>query len=144
AITSIPIVFQGGFDPVAAGLVPSLSHPGGNITGITSLNAEVSPKRLELLHELRRAASVFALLVNPNNHVAPEITLRDLQMAAGALMLRLEVLEAGDARDLNSVFEKAANINAGGLVIGTDTFFTSLSAQLAALAMQHKIPAVYQ
>jgi putative ABC transport system substrate-binding protein len=93
ATTSIPVVFETGADPVAAGLVASLSRPGGNLTGVTSQNAQVGPKRLELLHEMNPRAIVFAALVNPTNPIHI-ITIKDLEAAAGSRGLRLHILNA--------------------------------------------------
>ena len=141
ATTTIPIVFNTSLDPVQLGLVASLSRPGGNVTGVTSLNVEVGPKRLELLHELVPAANVIGLLVNPNNPNAQTLS-RDLQVAARKLGLQLHVLHAGNERDFDRVFE--ALVRAGALVIGTDAFLTSHSERLAALALHHGMPAIYQ
>jgi putative tryptophan/tyrosine transport system substrate-binding protein len=143
ATTTIPIVFTTSLDPVQLGVVASLSRPGGNVTGVTSLNVEVGPKRLELLHELAPAVNVIGLLVNPNNPNAQTLS-RDLQAVAGKLGLQLHVLYASTERDLDRVFAELVQRRAGALVIGTDAFFTSHSEQLAALALRHAVPAVYQ
>ena len=131
-------------DPVEAGLVASLNRPGGNLTGITALNVELAPKKLELMHELLPAATVMGLLVNPTNRVAAERETRDLQAAARALGLQLHVLHASTERDFEAVFAKLVQLRAGALVIGSDLFFTSRSEQLAALTVRHAIPAIYQ
>jgi len=102
ATTTIPIVFETGGDPVRLGLVPSLSRPGGNVTGVTQLNTEVMPKRLELMHELVPTATVIPLLVNPNSLNLADIVLRDSQAAAKALGLKLNVLH--DAYRLAGVY----------------------------------------
>ncbi len=141
---SIPIVFEMGADPVAAGLVDGLSRPGGNVTGVTSLNAEVGPKRLELLHELVPAASSFGLLVNPTNPKNAEATTRDLQAAASALGLQLHVLHAATEGDFDRAVEKLIGLRAGGLVIANETFFASRSEQLGALTLRRAIPAAHQ
>jgi putative ABC transport system substrate-binding protein len=143
ATTTIPIVFTTSLDPVQLGVVASLSRPGGNVTGVTSLNVEVGPKRLELLHELAPAVNVIGLLVNPNNPNAQTLS-RDLQAVAGKLGLQLHVLYASTERDLDRLFAELVQRRAGALVIGTDAFFTSHSEQLAALALRHAVPAVYQ
>jgi putative tryptophan/tyrosine transport system substrate-binding protein len=139
----IPIVFGTALDPAQFGLVASLSRPGGNITGVTTLNVEVGPKRLELLHEFVPAANVIGLLVNPNNPNAQTVS-RDLQTAARKLGLQLRVLHAGNERDFDGVFVALVQLRAGALVIGTDAFFTSHSERLAALALRHAVPAIYQ
>jgi putative ABC transport system substrate-binding protein len=143
AATTIPIVFETASDPVRLGLVPSLNRPGGNVTGVTQTNVEVAPKRLELLHELVPSASVMALLVYPGNPALAEANTKELQAAAGTLGLELHILNASTERDFDGVFAKLIQLRAGGLVIGSDPFFTSRSEQLAALALRHAVPAVY-
>src|SRR5262245_22791541 len=143
ATTTIPIVFTTSLDPVQLGWVASLSRPGGNVTGVTSLNVEVGPKRLELLHELVPAANIIGLLVNPNNPNAQTLS-GDMQAAARKLGLQLHVLDASNERDFDRVFGALVQLRAGALVIGTDAFFTSHSEQLAALALRHALPAIYQ
>jgi putative tryptophan/tyrosine transport system substrate-binding protein len=142
ATTTIPIVFQVGADPVELGLVASLSRPGGNITGVTSLNLEVGPKRLEVMHELAPTATVIALLINPSNPVNAEAETRDLQTAARSLGLRLRILQASKESDFEVVFSTLAQERPGGLVIGPDSFLQSRSEQLAALAVRHAMPAI--
>src|SRR5712692_10043271 len=110
ATARIPIVFEMGADPVASGLIASLSRPGGNITGATSLNEEVGPKRLEILHELVPTAKVIALLVNPTNPNAETVT-RNLQAAARTLGLELHVLHASSERDFDIVDRKSTRLN---------------------------------
>jgi putative ABC transport system substrate-binding protein len=144
ATTIIPIVFQAGVDPVEAGLVASLSRPGGNVTGVTTLSIEVGPKRLELLHELVPKATVIALLVNPTNRTLAETMSRDLQAAAHTLGLQLHVLHATTDRDFDTAFASLLQLRAGALVIGIDSFFTSHSRQLAALTVRHAVPAIFQ
>src|SRR4051812_46968620 len=104
ASTTIPIVFATGYDPVAAGLVASLARPGGNLTGVTSLTAEVGPKRVELLHEVVPTATAIAVLVNPAAGLLAETISRDLHAAASTLGLRLHVLHASAVRDFDTVF----------------------------------------
>jgi putative tryptophan/tyrosine transport system substrate-binding protein len=143
ATTTIPIVFGMGADPVAFGLVASLARPGGNLTGVTSLNLEVGPKRLELLHELVPTATVVALLVNPTSPNFAEFTTKELQAAARTLGLELHVLHASTDRDFDKVFANLAELRAGALVIGADTFFSSRTVQLAALTRRHAVPASF-
>jgi putative tryptophan/tyrosine transport system substrate-binding protein len=143
ATTAIPIVFETGSDPVQLGLVASLNRPGGNVTGVTQTNVEITPKRLELLHELLPTATVMALLVNPVDPQA-ETTTRDVQGAARTLGLELHVLNASTERDFDVVFAKLIQLRAGGLVIGGDPFFTSRIERLAALAVHHAVPVIYQ
>ena len=143
ATTTIPIVFETGADPVRLGLVPSLSRPDGNITGVTQTNVETTPKRLQLLHELVPTASIVALLVNPADSAVTETTTKDVQAAARVLGLELHVLTASTESDLDGVFAKLTQLRAGGLVIGSGTFFTGRSEQLGALTVRHAVPAVY-
>jgi putative tryptophan/tyrosine transport system substrate-binding protein len=144
ATTTIPIVFSVGVDPVAVGLVASLNKPGGNLTGVTNLNAEILPKRLELMHELVPTATTIALLVNPSNPLVAETESRDAQTAARTLGLQLHVLHASTDRDFDTVFASLAQMRAVALVINTDVFFNSRSEQLAALALRHTVPAIFQ
>jgi putative ABC transport system substrate-binding protein len=141
ATTTIPIVFEIGFDPVALGLVTSLNRPGSNLTGVTNLSVEVGLKQLGLLHEMVPAATTVALLVNPTDRALAEVVTRDAQLAAGKLGLQLHVLHASTERDFDTVFATLAQLRAGALMIGTDSFFISRSEQLAALAVRHAIPA---
>jgi putative ABC transport system substrate-binding protein len=144
ATTTIPIVFETGSDPVQLGLVPNLNRPGGNVTGVTQRNAEVVPKRLELLHDLLPAARVMALLVNPTDPALAETTVREVQAATHILGLELHVLNAGSEGDFDAVFAKLIELRAGGLVIGPDVFFVSWSEQLAALSLRHAVPTIFQ
>ena len=142
ATATIPIVFTTGGDPVSEGLVASLSRPGGNVTGVTSLNAEVAPKRLELLHEVVPTATI-GLLVNPTNPSAETVS-KDLQAAARTLGLQLQILHASTERDIETVFATSSQLRARALVIATDAFFFSRSEQLAALTLRHALPAISQ
>jgi putative tryptophan/tyrosine transport system substrate-binding protein len=144
ASVTIPIVFRIAADPIAAGLVASLSRPGGNVTGVTSLNLEVGPKRLEFLHELLPSATIMAALVNPTNPSNAEILSRDLQATARLLGLQLHLLHASSDADIDAVFATLTELRAGGLVIGTDALFTSRDEKLAALALRYRIPTIYQ
>ena len=144
ATTTIPIIFFTAANPVEIGLVANLARPGGNLTGVTTLGLEVGPKRLELLHELVPAATTMALLVNPTSLALSERTTRDLQTAARALGLKIHVLHASTEREIDSAFATFAQLRAGGLVIGPDAFFTSRAEELAALALRHRVPAIYQ
>jgi putative ABC transport system substrate-binding protein len=143
ATTTIPIVFTTASDPVQIGLVASLSRPGGNVTGVTVLGVEVAPKRLELLHELVPTATAIAVLVNPTRSTA-EAETRDLQAAARTLGVQLHVLHASTERDFDTVFATLVRLRAGGLVIGIDAFLVSRAEQLAALALRHAVPAIFQ
>jgi putative ABC transport system substrate-binding protein len=140
ATTTVPIVFSTGSDPVKLGLVGSLSLPGGNVTGVTQLNVEVGPKRLELARELLPAATVVALLVNPTNPIAETL---DLRAAARTLGLQLHVLRASTEGEIDDAFVILVRLRAGALVIGSDVFFNTRSEQLAALAVRHAVPAIF-
>jgi ABC-type uncharacterized transport system substrate-binding protein len=143
ATSTIPIVFEIGFNPVTVGLVAGLNRPGGNLTGVTNLGVEVGAKQLELLHELVPTATTIALLVNPTNRTLAEALLQDVQQAAGKLGLELHVSHASAERDFDTVFATLAQRRAGALVIGADVFFISRSKQLAALALRNAIPASF-
>jgi len=123
ATATIPIVFQIGSDPVAAGLVASLSRPGGNATGLTTLNTEVGAKRLQLLHEMVPAAHVIALLINPTSSFIAEAVSKDVQSAAQALGLQLHILQASAERDFETVFANLRQLRAEALMIAPDAFF---------------------
>ena len=144
ATATIPVVFQGGTDPVAAGLVASLARPGGNVTGVTNLNTELGQKRLELLRELVPTANVIALLVNPTSSFIAEAVSRDLRAAARTLGLQLHILNASTERDFDTVFASMAQLRVGALVIGADAFFNNRSEQLAALTLRHGVPTITQ
>lgn len=143
ATSTIPIVFAVGFDPLAFGLVSSLSRPGGNLTGVSILDVEIGPKRLELLRELIPTATVVALLVNPTTPAAEAIA-RDVQAAARVLGLQLHVLHAANDRDFDAVFATLAQLRADALIIGGDPFFTSRSRQLGELTLARRVPAIYE
>jgi putative ABC transport system substrate-binding protein len=142
ATTVIPIVFALGNDPVRAGLVANLARPGGNITGLTTLNVEIGQKKIELLHELVASASIIALLLNPTNPNS-EALARDAQAAARALGLELHVVHASTESDLDAVFASLVQMRAGGVVIGGDPFLGSRAERLAALALRNSVPALY-
>ena len=144
ATTTIPIVFFVAADPVQLGLVTSLSRPGGNLTGVVTLNVEVAAKRLELLHELVPTATIVALLVNPTNPTLAETITRDLEVAARTLGVQLHVLHASSEREIDTAFATLVELRAGAVVIGADAFFSSRSEQLAALTLRHAVPAIYQ
>jgi putative tryptophan/tyrosine transport system substrate-binding protein len=131
ASTTVPIVFAIAADPVQLGLVVSLSRPGGNVTGVVTLNIEIAPKRLELLHELFPTATSFALLVNPTN-------------PARTLGVKLDVLHASSEPELEAALATTARLQTAGLVVGPDPFFNSRIEQLAALTSRQGLPTVYQ
>ena len=143
ATQTIPIVFVVGSDPVTAGLVASLNRPGGNLTGASILNVDVTPKRLELLHELVPTATIVALLVNPANpYSVPEAL--EAQAAAHALRLQLHVLNASNKNEIDTAFATLHQQRVDAFLVGADPlFFPSLRDQLVALAARHRVPAIY-
>ena len=142
ATATIAIVFEMAADPVQFGLVASLNRPGGNMTGVTSLNLEVAPKLLELVHEMVPTATVVALLVNPANSEQAQSTMKEAQLAALSLGLELHVLHASGEREFDPFFASLGQMHADALVIGPDPLLHSLSEQLGALAFRHAIPAI--
>jgi putative ABC transport system substrate-binding protein len=143
ATTTIPIVFQIGGDPVEGGLVASLSRPGGNLTGVTSLATELGPKRLELLHELLPAATIIAVLLqNPNNPNAGIPS--NLQAAARTLGVQLHALHTSTERDFDTAFATLTRLRIGALVIRQGLLFNTRSEQLATLTVRHAVPAIFQ
>jgi putative ABC transport system substrate-binding protein len=143
ATKAIPIIFFTVGDPVELGLVEKLNRPGGNLTGVTTLTAEVGPKRLEFLHEMVPSATTVALLVNPTNPTLVEAQMTDSQAAASILGLELRVLRASTDQDIESVFSSVMQMRAGGLVVSADSFFFSRGKVIADLAARHSMPAIY-
>jgi putative ABC transport system substrate-binding protein len=143
ATRTIPVVFHGSIDPVEAGFVASLNRPGGNLTGVVTLNIDTGQKRLELIHEVVPTASTIGLILNPTNAVAATQT-KDLQKAARTLGLKLHVLHASTEAEFDPAFAALIESRVGGLVIGTDGFLVSRSEQLAALTQRHALPAIFQ
>jgi putative ABC transport system substrate-binding protein len=143
ATETIPIVFELASDPVEAGLVASLNRPGGNITGVTNLNIEITPKRLELLRQLLPSAANIAVLLNPTS-ISSEPQLRALQAAARTLgITQLHVLHAVSEREFEKVFEAIIQLKADALVICNDPFLSARSRQIAALSLRHAVPAIF-
>jgi putative ABC transport system substrate-binding protein len=143
ATTTIPVVFSAGADPVGAGLVASLNRPGGNVTGVHFLAAVLGAKRLGLLHELRPEAARFALLVNPNNPVSAEATIKDVTAAAATIGRQIEVITAGSYRDIDTAFGALVQKRADALLVMPDPMFLTRRVQLATLATRHVLPAIY-
>jgi putative tryptophan/tyrosine transport system substrate-binding protein len=141
--TKVPIVFEMGADPIAIGLVSSLTRPEGNLTGISSLNVEVTPKRLEIIHELMPTAARIAILVNPTSPTTRS-QLRSLEAPAQAFGLNLHIFHASTAPDFEGVFDTISQLKPDGLVVASDTFFATHSERMAALAVRHKLPAIHQ
>jgi putative ABC transport system substrate-binding protein len=141
ATTVIPIVFEIGGDPVLLGLVPSLSQPGGNITGVTQLTTGLVPKQLEVLREMLPTARVIALLVNPTNPATADVETREALSAARTLGLELHVLNASTETDFDGIFAQLIELRASGLVISPDPLFSSRSEQLGELTARRGVPA---
>jgi putative ABC transport system substrate-binding protein len=143
ATGTMPIVFEAALDPVASGLVASLAKPGGNVTGATSLNLELAPKRLELLHQVVPEATEVAALLNPANPNV-DVQRRDLEAMAGTLRLRLHILDARSDVAFTDLFDRMARLQAGGLVVGADAFLASHGDELGRLARKHRLPAIFE
>ena len=144
ATSTIPIVFTTGVDPVQLGLVSNLRRPGGNVTGVTQLNAQLGPKRIELAHELTPTAPVIVLLVNSNDLAGAERQSKEMQGAAGLLGLKLKVIRGGSEADIEAAFSSFDKQKAGVMVIGADAYFSARSAFLAELSQRYSVPAIYQ
>jgi len=144
ATSTIPVVFSAGTDPVTAGLVKSLNRPGGNLTGIINLNAELGAKRLGLLHELRPRAARIALIVNPNSPISTEGTIKDVEAAAATIGQHIDVFTAGSAREIDNAFASLVQGRADAvLVSGADPFFVDRRVQFATLSARHLVPAMF-
>jgi putative ABC transport system substrate-binding protein len=143
ATTTIPIVFVGGEEPVALGLVTSLARPGGNVTGINWLGGELSAKRLELLRQMVPAATRVAVLVNPGFATLTEITLRDVGAAARAMRLQIQVLHADNPRGIDAAFEIIERERPDALFVGPGPFFNSRRVQIAQLAARYAVPTTH-
>jgi putative ABC transport system substrate-binding protein len=144
ATSTIPVIFWVGGDPIELGLVTSLNRPESNVTGLTTLNHELVAKRMELLHEAVPAMRSIAVLVNPTSPALTKTTIEDAQAAAHSLGLELHILNASTESDLDEVFAKLIQLQSGGLVVGTDAFFSSRLEQLAALSVRCAMPTAYQ
>jgi putative tryptophan/tyrosine transport system substrate-binding protein len=143
ATSTIPIVFSIAGDPVKFGLVPNLSRPSGNITGITLFTSMPGGRQLAMLHELVPNASVLAVLVNPNNPNA-ETNLGDLQAEASGIEQKIIVLKASTVTEFETAFATLAQKRSVALLVSADAFFNSQRPQLIALAARHSIPAIYE
>jgi putative tryptophan/tyrosine transport system substrate-binding protein len=138
ATSTIPVVFFTANDPVASGLVANLNRPGGNLTGVTSLGAELGPKRFELLREAVPAAKSFAVLSPPGTNVS------DLEAAGRTLGLEVHMVRAASVAEIDAAFASLIQPSADGLVIRPNNFFSSRAEQLASLALRQHLPAIYQ
>ena len=143
ATTSIPIVFEMGGDPLRLGLVDSMSRPTGNLTGVASFNVDLSPKRLQFLHEVLPTARLVAVLVNPTSPTTAA-QLKGLEAAARELNVQIEIFRAANEQGLEPAFEKMRALNAAGVVVASDTYFALHSEPLAAVALKYRLPAITQ
>ena len=142
ATTTIPIVFAFGADPVQFGLVDSLNRPGGNVTGMSSMQQELVAKQLGLLHELLPGATRFAVLVNPNNPTTGSV-IADLQAAALTIGRQIEVLSASTNREMDTAFASALQKRTDALLVSPNSLFSNRRVQLATLAVKHSVPTSY-
>jgi len=141
ATTTIPIVFGIGIDPVGVGLVSTFNSPGGNVTGVASMNAQLGPKRLGLIRELLPQAARFGLLVNPGNPTNEDVLVRDLQ--AVAIDKHIEAVRATTVREIDAAFASLSQQRTDALLVAPDALFSTRRVQLATLATRHAIPAIY-
>jgi putative ABC transport system substrate-binding protein len=143
ATTTIPIVFEMGADPVALGLVESLNRPGGNLTGVTSFNVDLSAKRLQFLSEVIHTTRPVAVLVNPTSPTT-ESQLNRLEAAARELKMQIQIVRAANQQEFGAAFDRMRALNAAGLVVASDTYFALHAEPLAALALKYRLPAITQ
>jgi putative tryptophan/tyrosine transport system substrate-binding protein len=143
ATTTVPIVFTSAGDPIKEGLVPSLHRPGGNLTGATASQVEAASKRLGLLREISPKAAVIGLLVNPNDPITTNSETDDMRTAARSVGQRIEILQAGTARDIETVFARLVAMQVGALLVAPDAMFVTEADRLVTLAARHAIPTLY-
>ena len=143
ATATIPIVFSAGTDPVKAGIVASLSRPGGNVTGVNYMAAELSAKRLSLLHELMPGAARIALLVNPANPVAAETIARETEAAAETIGRHIDMYRAETSREIETAFAALVRDRADAILVGADPFFVDRRVQVVTLATRYLLPTVH-
>jgi putative tryptophan/tyrosine transport system substrate-binding protein len=141
ATSTIPIVFTAGGDLVNTGLVASLGHPGGNVTGVNFFTTELMPKRLQLLHELVPNATVVAFIANPGG--ISESRAQELQETARTFGLQLRLLRAANEQEIDAAFATFAQLRPGALLVHSDLFFNARREQFVALAARHAVPAIY-
>jgi len=144
AAKSVPVVFGIAADPVKLGLVASLRQPGGNMTGVTDLNLDIAPKRLELIHELVPTATVVGVLVNPASPDLMQALLLGLQPVADAIGVRLHVLHASTEADFDPVFASLSQIGVKALIVSPDSLFNALVARLGALSLRYAVPTIHE
>jgi putative ABC transport system substrate-binding protein len=143
ATSTIPVVFSIGPDPVEIGLVASLNRPGGNVTGISSMTAQLGAKRLAILHELLPTATRFAMLVNPNSPAVTQATIKDVQEAAASIGRDIDILAAATPREIDSAFAVVRQKQIDGLLINPDPLLDNRRVQLVTLAAHQRLPTIY-
>jgi putative tryptophan/tyrosine transport system substrate-binding protein len=144
ATSTIPVVFQTGADPVAVGLVASLNRPGGNVTGIVSMNLGLDAKRLGLMHQLLPQAARFAVLLNTNQpRISTDVQVKEIEAAAATIGREIDILYAGTVGEIDAAFAGAAEKRDGAVLVPTSALFIPLGAQFAAIAARHMMPAIY-
>jgi putative tryptophan/tyrosine transport system substrate-binding protein len=142
ATKTIPVVFNVGGDPVAAGLVASLNRPGGNLTGVATLGLEIAPKRIELLHELLPNLAAVAVLLNPTSPALADAQVNAVAAAAAKLKLKVHLLRASTEAELDQAFGEARQLHAAA-VVSADSFFLGRATEVASLAAHHAVPTIY-
>jgi putative tryptophan/tyrosine transport system substrate-binding protein len=142
ATTALPIVFNTADDPVSLGLVASLAHPGGNVTGVSILSTELTAKRLELLHALAPNAIRIAVLINPGEP-ASDVALRELEAAGGAIGLQTRILRTSTDREIDAAFASFVHERPDALFVAGSGLFLSRRVQLSLLAAFHRLPAIF-
>ncbi len=143
ATKTIPIVFVSGEDPVKSGLVTSLNHPGGNVTGAAMFTGQLGAKQLGLLRELVPNAALVAILVNPNNPLT-EGVITDVRAAAAVTGHRIQIVNASDEGEIEKAFTTLKELRADALIVGADPYFFGRSEQLVALAARYMVPAIFE
>jgi putative ABC transport system substrate-binding protein len=143
ATAAIPIVFSAGTDPVKAGIVASLRHPGGNVTGVNYMAVELSAKRFSLLHELMPSAARIALLVNPANPVPAETITKDTETAAETIGRHINVYKAETSREIEMAFTALVRDRSDAVLVGAEPFFIDRRVQIVTLATRYVLPTVY-
>jgi putative ABC transport system substrate-binding protein len=142
ATSTIPIVFISAADPVKAGLVGTLNHPEGNVTGVSLIGSALEAKKLGLLHEVARGVSTVAALINPN-YADAEMQVQEVTAAAARIGVELVTLRAATAADIDAAFATLLQRGAGALLVGEDVEFAALRRQIVTLAARHAIPTIY-
>jgi putative ABC transport system substrate-binding protein len=142
ATRTIPIVFGAGFDPVESGLVASFNRPGGNVTGVSSMNVELGGKRLSIMRDLLPKAKRFGMLVDPTTPFAKS-EMTETQAAAASIGWKIDVINASTSSEIETAFAHAAESHVDALLVGPEVLFSNRRVQLVTLAARHALPAIY-